>query len=112
MDETQALAESHNAEATNAVAIAEQAKQKASEAQMSDTINKALETFFETRKSDRFIDINRIPFICDDIRQIKKDNSTQTDKVNDIGRDLRWMKYIGGGFVTAAGLLALKSLGL
>jgi len=42
--------------------------------------------------------IRRIPAICNDIRDIKS--------------DLRWMKWIGAGFVTTAGLLALKSLGL
>lgn len=42
--------------------------------------------------------IKRIPFICNDIRDIKN--------------NLRWMMYIGGGFVLAAGVLALHSLGV
>lgn len=42
--------------------------------------------------------VQRIPFICEDIRTIKN--------------DLRWMKWLGGGFVTAAGMLALKALGI
>jgi len=42
--------------------------------------------------------IKRIPVICNDIRDIKN--------------DMRWMKWIGMGFVGTAGLLALKSLGL
>jgi len=42
--------------------------------------------------------LQRVPLICNDIK--------------DIRNDLRWMKYIGSGFVAAAGLLALKSLGL
>lgn len=56
--------------------------------------------------------IKRIPFICEDIKQIKEDNAEQMNTTNDIANDLRWVKYIGGGFVAAAGLLALKSLGV
>jgi hypothetical protein len=44
----------------------------------------------------RAILIKRIPIICNDVMQIKN--------------DLRWMKWIGSGFVTAAGLLAFKAL--
>lgn len=46
----------------------------------------------------RAILIKRIPIICNDILTIKG--------------DLRWMKWIGSGFVSAAGLLALKALGI
>ncbi len=39
---------------------------------------------------------------------IKKDAEFQVD----MKADMRWIKWIGSGFVGAAGLLALKSLGL
>lgn len=45
----------------------------------------------------RVILIKRIPIICNDVMSIKN--------------DLRWMKWIGSGFVGAAGILAMKALG-
>lgn len=47
----------------------------------------------------------RIPFLCTSVEEMHV-------AINDIKADLRWVKWIGSGFVTAAGLLALKSLGL
>lgn len=41
---------------------------------------------------------SRVQRICDDINSIKG--------------DLRWIKYLGGGFLIAAGALALKALGI
>lgn len=46
----------------------------------------------------RAILIKRIPIICNDVMQIKN--------------DLRWIKWLGMGFVSATGLLALKALGI
>lgn len=60
------------------------------------------------QEQGKFVDIGRIPFICDDIRGIHE----KLMSIDDIKRDLNWMKYLGGGFLIAAGLLALKSLGL
>lgn len=42
--------------------------------------------------------LQRVPLICNDIRSIRN--------------DLKWMKYLGGGFLAVAGLLAAKSLGV
>lgn len=47
----------------------------------------------------------RIPFLCTSVEEMHR-------SIDDIKSDLRWMKWIGSGFVAAAGLLALKSLGL
>ena len=58
----------------------------------------ALREVFRSDGVDAPLLIQRVPFICQDIRSIKS--------------DLKWMKWIGGGFVTAAGMLALKALGL
>lgn len=54
---------------------------------------------------DRPALIARIPVICNDIRDIK------TALIR-IETNYTWMKWIGGGFVIAAGMLALKALGL
>lgn len=42
--------------------------------------------------------IKRIPFICNDIRDIKS--------------DMRWIKWIGSGIVGGIGLIALKYFGI
>ena len=58
----------------------------------------ALKEVLRDNSADAPLLIKRIPFICNDIK--------------DIRNDMRWMKYLGGGFVAAAGLLALKALGI
>lgn len=99
------LVQSHSAEAVQATAVAQEAIEKARTSQLNAAISRGLEEYFESRSSKRFIDINRIPFICDDIKGIH-------EKINAMGSDLQWMKWIGMGFVSAAGLLALKTLGI
>lgn len=90
------LVESHNAEAIQATAVAEEAKQKAAHASLVEALKEVLSD--NDDDGSRPMLIKRIPLICNDIRSIKN--------------DLRWMKYLGGGFVAAAGILALKSLGV
>jgi hypothetical protein len=114
-DEVQALVESHNEEAAHASAIAKEAGMKAISANMLA----ALQEYFESRSSGRFIDINRIPFICDDIKGIHQtqniilENQALTQKAQEkTQNDLYWIKWIGSGFVMAAGMLAMKALGV
>lgn len=68
--------------------------------QIMHQVREGLEDFFEGRKAKgRFIDIDRIPFICDDIADIK----VSIDKIN----DLIW-RFI----MAMLGLLILILLGL
>lgn len=70
-DESKTLSESQSAEAVNATAVAEEAKQKAAAAQIAVALEVAMERFFNRGVDEkRFVDIGRIPFICDDIRGI------------------------------------------
>ena len=53
-------------------------------------VKKAVQEFFnEGLDEKRFLDVARIPFICDDIRQIKQDMKTLTRLI-----------YVGVGIVT------------
>lgn len=65
------LSESHSAEAVNATAVAQEAIEKARQAQLNDAISQGLDSFFNHGITEKkFIDIGRIPFICDDIRSM------------------------------------------
>lgn len=93
-------------EAVDAAAAAQEAVEKARAAQIENALESAMEKFFSRGLGEkRFIDVGRIPFICDDIRGIR-------GTIDSLKSDLWWIKYLGGGFVVAAGLLALKSLGI
>jgi hypothetical protein len=70
-EETQVLADSQNAEALNAAAVAAEAAQKAQAAQMEAALESAMTKFFARGVEEkRFVDVGRIPFICDDLRGI------------------------------------------
>jgi hypothetical protein len=70
-DDTRILAESQNAEAVNAVAIAAEAAQKANASQIEAALENAMTRFFSRGVEEkRFVDVGRIPFICDDLRGI------------------------------------------
>jgi len=70
-DETKILAESQSVEALNAAAVAEEAKQKAQAAQIEAALESAMTRFFSRGVQEkRFVDVGRIPFICDDLRGI------------------------------------------
>lgn len=99
-------AEIKSAEAVDATAAAQKAVEDARAAQIEGALESAMEKFFSRGIGEkRFVDVGRIPFICDDIRGIRA-------TIESLQSDLRWMKWLGSGFVVAAGLLALKSLGL
>lgn len=71
-EENTILAESKAAESTNAVAIAEQARQRAHEAATAKIVEDTLGRFFSAQTDkERFVSTQRIPFICSDIRDIK-----------------------------------------
>jgi len=70
-DDTQTLAESQKAEAVNAAAVAAEAAQKAQSTAMEAALESAMTKFFGRGVDEkRFVDVGRIPFICDDLRGI------------------------------------------
>lgn len=74
MDETTALSEAKKAEATNAVANAEEARQRSQEPLTKKIMGDVLTEFFGSQtEEERFISTQKIPFICRDIKQIKED---------------------------------------
>lgn len=113
MDETRTTAEEASDEAVHKAKNAAQAVEAARQAQQEELLGKQKTMMEEAvinalgrgSVDKKFVDVGRIPFICDDIRGIH-------DLIGDLKSDLRWIKWIGSGFVTAAGLLALKSLGI
>lgn len=92
-----------------AVEVSRELHQKELVAQTKDAMIDALREIFgdgdKAASGEMNILIRRIPFICDDIVQMHKG-------IDRISSDLAWMKWIGSGFVVAAGMLALKSIGL
>lgn len=106
MDDMKTKAEVKSDVAVEATTAAQQAVEEARVAQMKEGFQNALETFFSRGVDEkRFIDVGRIPFICDDLRGIHA-------TLESMRNDMKWAKYIGGGFVIAAGMLALKALGI
>ncbi len=89
---------------------------------------------------NRMADKERFQFICDEIaetRQLQehiaakqklageaivqiqntldgweKKSRDGTEKFNQLINDMKWAKWLGGGFVVAAGMLAMKALGV
>lgn len=103
---TDALIESHNAEALNALAVAEEAKQKAQSAEMHSIVTTAMkEVLTQGDEGTKRLLIQKIPLLCTDVMTIKND-------IRDIKNNQKWQTYIGMAFCTAIGLLALKSLGI
>lgn len=87
-DMTDPLSESHNAEALNAVAVAEEARQKA----MHTSLVGALREVLSDEGGSPML-IKRIPFICTDILKIK----------SDIGW-IKWITVASVGLFGAVGL--------
>ena len=85
---------------------------KAEEDRLVEVVNKAVINALQRGAADnKYIDVGRIPFICDDIRGIHILMEGREKQIDRIISDLWWMKYLGAGFLAAAGLLALKALG-
>lgn len=107
----QILADSQNAEAVNAVAIAAEAAQKASASQMEAALGNTLERFFSRGvENKKYVDISRIPFLCDAVEAIDKTlvhiHETQKTQAN----DALWTKRIMIGIATVAGIIGLPLL--
>jgi hypothetical protein len=105
-DDTQVRAESQNAEAVNAVAVAAEASQKAQAAQIEAALESAMARFFSRGiQEKRFIDVGRIPFICDDLAGIHKILASMSN-------DSKWVRRITAAsaviFLPAIGWLLLQ----
>ena len=103
------LIQSHTAEAANAAAIAQEAIEKSRNVQINSAVKDAIAEFFSRGvENKKFIDIGRIPFICDDIVKI---HISQSSMENNIW----WIMTIGGGIggtiLLGIGYLALKGIG-
>jgi hypothetical protein len=94
MDETKTLAESLSAEAAQAAAVHAEAIEKAREAQMHNVFTTVLKEVLTDDGGSPLL-VKRIPFICQDIRDIKN--------------TLWWVSRISGvvGFVLLTLLAAL-----
>ena len=103
-DELKAAADSKTAEAIQSAAVATEAMQMARKADLDNSIAQGLEAYFEGRKSNRFIDVNRIPFICDDIKGIHETQNTMV-------ADINLIKKIGGYILLGIGTLFLTLVG-
>jgi len=96
------LAQSKSAEAVNAAANAAEAVERAREAQMASAFAKALQEVFSIEDGGgrkRFIDVSRVPLICQSIVGIDKRMSAIEDS-------LKWVTRVVIGAVILA-LLAL-----
>lgn len=104
-EETKVLAESQNAEAVNAAAVAAEAAQKAQAAQMEAALESAMGKFFGRGVEEkRFVDVGRIPFICDDLRGIH-------DILGDINLIFKISAAVlGAVFLPVMGWLLLQSI--
>jgi hypothetical protein len=92
------LAQAKIAESANAAAVSNEATLNAQTAQMEATFVSALTKVLTDETPHGWLLLQRVPIMCNDIRDIKS--------------DLMWIKRIGGGIVLGIGLLALKALGV
>ena len=73
-------------------------------AQMKSAFNDSMEEYFgHGNNRKRFIDVERIPFICEDIRKIHSDVETMRN-------DAKWLKWLLTGIVGGIGALAMAYL--
>src|SRR5882672_7686511 len=98
----------HSIEAIRAAALAQESVEKARQVQLAEAIKEGLDNYFNRGTVEkRFIDVGRIPFLCDDVRGIHA-------KLETMATDSNWTKrgvlglYVLIGTISAA--LILKAL--
>ncbi len=91
------LIEAKIAEAVHAHAVAYEANINVREAQMQEGLVKALKEALSDNSPDGWALLKRVPLICNDIRDIK--------------RDMGWHKWLLLGITGGIGMIALKTLG-
>jgi len=90
------LAEANLAEAAHIASVAKEAEHKA----LASTMVVLLDEYFRRGKEEkRFIDVGRIPFICDDIRGIHETLKTM-NKNNVTKEDFSLIRNIVFGFIS------------
>jgi hypothetical protein len=110
-EEKQVLADSQTAEAINAATVAAEAAQKAQAAQMEAAFESAMTRFFNRGVSDKkFIDISRVPFLCDAVKNIDKTLIDLNEAQAEQSRDALWTKRIMIGVATFSGIVGLPLL--
>lgn len=96
------LAEAHSQEAVRATTIAQEAIEKARHVQLDTAIADGLDKYFNRGVQERkFVDVDRIPFICDDIRGIHI-------KIEKMGNDFVWIKWLVMGLVAGTGTIFIS----
>lgn len=84
-----------------AATIHAEAVESARVTQMENTFDASLEKFFNKRTAEgRFIDIGRIPFICDDVANIRVSLNVQSN-------DLKWLRWFVMGIAGGIGALLI-----
>lgn len=95
------LSEAHSQEAVRATTIAQEAIEKARTVQLDTAIADGLDKYFNRGVQERkFVDIARIPFICDDIRGIHA-------KMDKISNDFVWVKWLVMSLLTGLGTIVI-----
>ncbi len=103
MDKEQALMESHGAEAVNAIAVAEEARQKSFQASVVHAIREVLT---EGDEGTKRLLIQKIPLLCSDMMVMKGDIAT----IKKVGGYI--LLGIGALFLTLVGSLLLSHVGV
>lgn len=109
MDEATARMESSSAEASQAVSVAEEARQRAHESLITKVVNDTLGTFFaQQTDKERFVSTQRIPFICNDIREMK-DQMVESVKLQREFQE-KLEKRLDDGYVSREAFWPVKTL--
>jgi len=117
MDDKTTLAESNSAEAVNAAAVHAEAIEKARVSQIEAAVSSAIAQFFDRGVQEkRYIDVGRIPFICDDLHGIHETLNKIEDKLDEkyvTKEDYRPVKaivYGAVGLILTSVMIALIAL--
>lgn len=107
------LVEAKVAEAAHAQAVATEAHANARSAQTREDLYSVFkEILTEGDEGTKKLLIQKIPLLCTDIMSLKAAIDDIKSAIERNNADMRWLKWIGTGFVGVGGLLALKQLGL
>lgn len=83
------LAEANLAEAAHIASVAKEAEHKA----LASTMIVLLDEYFRRGQAEkRFVDVGRIPFICDDIRGLHQESKETKESVNEIKEAFKEMR--------------------
>lgn len=93
--------DAYSQEAIRAATVAQEAIEKARQSQLNESIAEGLDKYFNRGVQEKkFVDVNRIPFICDDIRGIHA-------KMDSMGNDFVLIKRLVIGIVSGIGTIVI-----